>query len=126
MLDMQKLMRVVMPRLNLDTSNIQDQATALAFNKLMDQSDQNPFSTLDGKIIKFKVKTSTASEPVILYHGLGYTPNIAVSMSIVEEDYIGLAFSPVIDNQDTNDKTLKVIVSYPCEVDMLMFVGRSA
>jgi hypothetical protein len=119
-------MRVVMPRLNLDTSAIEDQATALAFNKLMDQTEQNPFSTLDGKIIKFKVKTTTSSEPVVLYHGLGYTPNMAFSMGIVSEDYVGLTFSPVVDHQDTNDKTLKVIVSFPCNVELVMFVGRSA
>ena len=115
-----------MPRLNLDTANIQDQATVLAFNKLMDQTEQNPFSTLDGKICKFKIKTTTSSEPVVLYHGLGYTPNMALSMGIVAEDYVGLTFSPVIDHQDTNEKTLKVIVSFPCDVEMLMFVGRAA
>lgn len=113
-----------MPRLDLDTSSIADKATALAFNKLMDQTERNPFSTLDGKIIKFKIKTSTSSEPVVLYHGLGYTPNIAVSLGIVEEDYVGLTFSPVVDHQDTNGKTIKIIVSFPCDVEMLMFVGR--
>ena len=115
-----------MPRLNIDTSNIQDQATVLAFEKVMDQTEKNPFSTIDGKICKFSVKTTTSSEPVVLWHGLGYTPNVAFSMGIVAEDYVGLTFSPVIDNQDTNDKTLKVIVSFPCEVDLVMFVGRAA
>jgi hypothetical protein len=113
-----------MPRLNIDTSTISDQATVLAFDKIMDQTEQNPFSILDGKIIKFKISTSTSSEPVILYHGLGYTPNIAMTLGIVAEDYVGLTFSPVIDHQDTNEKTIKVIVSFPCDVEMMMFVGR--
>jgi hypothetical protein len=114
-----------MPRIDLDTSTIQDQATVLAFNKLMDQSDKNPFSAVDGKVIKFKVKTTTSSEPMVVHHGLGYVPNIALPMGIVGSDYIGLWFSAVMDNFDTNDRTIKLIVSDPCECNMIMFVGRA-
>lgn len=115
-----------MPKLRIDTSKISDQSVVDALESVQDHADSNVFMGLDGKIIKFLVQTTTSSESIVLFHGLGYTPNIAFPVGIIGQDYVGTTFSPVVSSSDTNDKTLKVVVSMPCYTEMIMFVGRDA
>jgi hypothetical protein len=117
-------MQVAMSRLDINTSNISEGAIVDAFAVIQDHSDDNPFSNLDGKIIRFTIKTVSSSESVVLFHGLGYTPNIAFSMGVVGQDYVGTTFTAVVDGLDTNARTIKVVVSDPCEADLIMYVGR--
>ena len=113
-----------MPRLDIDTTKITDPAAVAAFKIVNEASASNPFSYLDGKLIRFSLKTKTSSESVVLFHGLGYVPNVAFSMGVIGQDYVGTTFTAVVDGSDTNDKTIQVIVSDPCEADLIMYVGR--
>lgn len=115
-----------MPRLDIDTSMIADVATVNALSAIQTHADSNPFSWLDGKIFRFPIKTTTISTAVILFHGLGFTPNIAFSMGILGQDSAGTSFTPVVDGKDTNSKTIKVIVSDPCEAELILYVGRDS
>lgn len=115
-----------MPRLNIDSSKIEDKAVIQAFDSVQDHADSNPFSSLDGKLIKFNIKTSTTGEAITLFHGLDYTPNIAFSVGLIGQDYVGTTFTPVVSDTNTNDRFLKIIVSDPCIAEVIMFVGRDS
>ncbi len=115
-----------MPRLDIDTSKIEDQSVVQAFDSVQGHADTNAFMGLDGKFIKFMVQTVTSSQSILLYHGLGYVPNVAFACGIIGQDYVGTTFSPVVSASETNDKTLKVVVSDPCMTEMIMFVGRDS
>jgi hypothetical protein len=119
-------MRAAMPRLNIDSSKIEDKAVIQAFDSVQDHADSNPFSSLDGKLIKFNIKTSTTGEAITLFHGLDYTPNIAFSVGLIGQDYVGTTFTPVVSDTNTNDRFLKIIVSDPCIAEVIMFVGRDS